>query len=951
MFSFNLFRWIYFLSNGLIFTLAYVIVDERYNTKNFLEVSMLIHTLLIFVILAVSSFHATAQTDYIWWEGERTLDDNFPRNTWFANGAVQGKRDLLSGRAWLCNDGNRTGDEAFAAYEITVPEDGVYDFWVRKFWKHGPFRWRFGDDEWRTVGRDIALADSVEIQQHVGANWVYAGEVELTQGDTGFELRLLAGVGESLTACFDCFLLTPLPFIPRGKLKPDEKSNMADDGFYPWEPNIDAYTDDALLDLRSLNEPQAGVNGFVKRQGGSFVLGDGTPVRFWAVNGSSAIAGLNRKSINYLARSLAKRGVNMVRYHSPLFDGNIVDRLDQTKLDNLFYFVEALKREGIYTSLSFYFPLWFDIKPSYGIEGYESTNNKRPFALLFFQERMQEIYNSWARELLTTTNPYSGKTLGDDSAVALIEILNEDNLFFWTFSKQNVPSVHWQQLEKLFGDWIIEKYGSFNEGFRAWRNQRESGDSASAGRMGIYDAWHMTTDAVKQAGAGKKARVGDQAQFLTELQRGFFENTVAYFKNGLGAKNLVYASNWHTADSSMTGALERYTYMAGDAIDKHGYFDVGHSSSDGTNSYSVSAGHTFENHSALLRPESLPIQFIQIENYPHLISEIGWTNPNLYRADYAFLASAYCALQDVDAIYTFALGGAFWDTTMNKFALSSPVILGNFPAYALLYRRGDVKAADAVIRQVLSLDDLYAMKGNGASEAQSLDEFRQKDVPPGQTAEGAVDGVDPLAYYVGRVVRTFGDNPDESTEINLSAYINRDEKTVHSQTGELMWNYGDGVSTIDSPKAQGATGFLSDSGEIQLSDMTISSQNDYAAIIAISLDDKPLKRSEKILIQAMTAERPYGFRVDNREEGRITDMGGFPFGLKKNKTNVALVLSGCSDLTVTALDENGYPTDKKVEHSTSPDDLVVTFRLAENAAYHIVERTCTQQVGQWKLQQ
>ncbi|MDP8246333.1 MAG: hypothetical protein P9L94_19775 [Candidatus Hinthialibacter antarcticus] len=912
---------------------------------------MFFRPILIIALLATSvSIHAQGQTAYVWWEGEDARETNFPSNTWFGNGAVEGKRHLLSNRAWLCNEGNRTGDEAFAKYEVTVPEDGVYDFWARKFWKHGPFRWRFGDDEWQTVGRDIALADSVSIQQNLGVNWVYAGESTLAKGTTTFELRLLAGPGESLTACFDCFLLTPLPFIPRGALRPDERSNMADEGYFPWEPAIDAYTDEALLDLRSLNETQAGVNGFVKRQGDQFVLGDGTQVRFWAVNGSSGTAALNRKSIDYLAKSLAKRGVNMVRYHSPLFDSENVDHLDQKKLDDLFYFIEALKREGIYTSISFYFPLWFDIKPSYGIEGYDSTNNKRPFALLFFQERMQEIYNNWARELLTTKSPYSGKTLGNEPAVALVEILNEDNLFFWTFTKSNVPSVHWQQLELLFGDWLVKKHGSLNKAYQAWSNQREADDNLDAGRMGIYEAWHMTTDAVRQAGAGKKKRVGDQTQFLTELQRGFFEKTTAYFKNDLGAKNMVYATNWHTADASMTGALERYSYMAGDAIDKHGYFDAGHSSSDGTSSYAVNPGHTFQNHSALLTPESLPIQFIQIENYPHLISEIGWTNPNLYRADYAFLTSAYCALQDVDAIYTFALGGAFWDTSMNKFALSSPVILGNFPAYALLYRRGDVQAAEPVIHQILSLDDLYAMKGNGGAEAQSLDEFRNNDVPPGQSTSGQIEGIDPLSFYVGRVVRTFGDNPEDSREVNLSSYIDRENKTVQSQTGELMWNYGDGLVTIDSPLAQGCTGFLANAGSVQLSKIKIDSQNDYGSIIAISLDGKPLESSEKILIQSMTAERPYGFRVSGDEEGTITDIGGFPFGVKKNQTSVSLSLSNCSQLQVTALDENGYPTNKSVEYQGGTNGEPLTIQLNEDSVYHIIQRTCTQKVGYWKIQ-
>jgi hypothetical protein len=39
---------------------------------------------------------------------------------------------------------------------------GEYAFWVRKFWKHGPFRWRFDSmpaGEWRELGPNPALAD------------------------------------------------------------------------------------------------------------------------------------------------------------------------------------------------------------------------------------------------------------------------------------------------------------------------------------------------------------------------------------------------------------------------------------------------------------------------------------------------------------------------------------------------------------------------------------------------------------------------------------------------------------------------------------------------------------------------------------------------------------------------------------------------------------------------
>src|SRR5690606_35320611 len=91
--------------------------------------------------------HAAA---YVWWEGESPAETNFPAQTWFTpqNEAEQSR---LSGGAWLSHQGKRQAGspEPFARYRIEVPASGTYHFWVRKFWKHGPFRWRFDQADWR----------------------------------------------------------------------------------------------------------------------------------------------------------------------------------------------------------------------------------------------------------------------------------------------------------------------------------------------------------------------------------------------------------------------------------------------------------------------------------------------------------------------------------------------------------------------------------------------------------------------------------------------------------------------------------------------------------------------------------------------------------------------------------------------------------------------------------
>ncbi len=878
---------------------------------------------------------ASLSQDFIWWEGESPVETNFPEETWFSASTFENNRHLLSGGAWLTNAGERGKDEAFAKYKIEVPTDGEYNFWCRKFWKHGPFKWRFDDDEWQVCGRNIALADNAYIRTHLGANWVYLGKVKLTSGSRIFELRLLAKEGESLTACFDAFILTPGLFMPNGKLKPDERSGIADSGYFPFEPPLDHFDPEALLDLRHLNEKFAGEHGFIQRDGLNFALGNGQHVRFWGVNVSTNNAGQSRESVDYLARKLAKLGVNVVRYHSPIFD----DREDPAnvnpeKLDDIFYLVNALKREGIYTMLSFYFPLWFNVKPHYGIPGYDTIQSKRPFALLTFDERMQEIYKSWARHLLDTENPYTGLTLAQDPAIAIVEIINEDSYFFWTFTKRNIPDVHWKKLETIYGQWLINRYGSLEKAFAVWGSAKHDDDDAAAGRAGLYEAWHMTTNGSKAGGPDKTRRVGDQVRFLTEHQRGFYASIVKYFKEELGFGGLISPSNWHVSDGSMLDALERYTYTAGDVIDRHGYFGGKHEG-DGAN-YSVRVDHTFSDRAAVTAPERLPIQFFQIDGYPHIISEIGWPNPNRYRADATFLNSAYGSLQGADGFFFFAVGSNFIsDTALSKFAVCSPVTANTFPAAALQYRRGDVTEAENVVYQILDLEELYAMKGSGASTAEALDELRKKDIPEGGEATGAVNKLDPLSFYVGRVVRAFGTDPEKSTQRDLAKYIDREDRTIKSITGELSWDYGAGIIIVDTPRSQGAAGFLSKAGKIELTDVAIEVKNEFSSVMIISLDDHPLRTSRKILIQVMTQEQPYGFKT---EGDKITDLGSAPFGVKKIDARVSLKLEGAGKPTVTALDENGYGTKKAVMTSGDGIKTPLLIKLAEDSIYHVIQR-------------
>ena len=444
----------------------------------------------------------------------------------------------------------------------------------------------------------------------------------------------------------------------------------------------------------------------------------------------------------------------------------------------------------------------------------------------------------------------------------------------------------------------------------------------------------MTRAGSNQA-ANKRKRINDQAAFLTENMREFYQNTIKRFKS-LGYDGLISCGNWHTADASTLGALERYCYTAGDVIDHHGYFDHGHKGEHA--SWSVRPGHQFTSQSALHLKHANPLPYVETDGHPHIISEIGWPCPNAYRSEFTFLTAAYLSLQGCDGIFNFAIGSPAWDNAWSKFPLNTPATFACFPAAALIYRNRYVKESETIIMDNLDIAEQKALKGTPVHVKPALDQFRAKQVPQGQTKAGALDSIDPMSFYVGRVARNFEGKPNDSFQKGISHLIDRNQKTITSITDELQWDYGIGVATMNTSKAQGACGFLGKKGRIDLENLSIDIKNEYANVSLVSLDDQALASSKKILLQVMSIERPYQFKTSSGDgkSGTIQNMGGAPMNIEAFAGAVTLKLKGAKPKSVVACDENGYATDKQVQSSGSSKSF--TISLNKDVVYYVITR-------------
>ncbi|GIX07696.1 MAG: hypothetical protein KatS3mg115_2099 [Candidatus Poribacteria bacterium] len=145
---------------------------------------------------------------------------------------------------------------------------------------------------------------------------------------------------------------------------------------------------------------------------------------------------------------------------------------------------------------------------------------------------------------------------------------------------------------------------------------------------------------------------------------------------------------------------------------------------------------------------------------------------------------------------------------MNKFALGTPAVIATFPATALAFRRGDIQEPEPVLRQVLRLEDLYALKGSGTATPEALDALRQADVPEGAAVQGPVARYDPFLYNVGPVVRTFQGGARRVVPSRSAPVHDREVGIIRSLSGQLVWDYRNGIVTVRAPRAQAVVGFL-----------------------------------------------------------------------------------------------------------------------------------------------
>ncbi len=389
-------------------------------------------------------------------------------------------------------------------------------------------------------------------------------------------------------------------------------------GWFPYEP-VERIREGSALDVSFLLDAPAGKHGFVTVRNGKLFFADGTRARFFGVSLLPPTAFVEHAEAERIADRLSKSSVNMVRFaylDAPLepfgclFDDNEDDtlHLSAENLDKLDYFIAQLKRRGIYASLELLSARRF--RAGDGVAAYRELPPAAKPAC-FFDDKLIALQKQTATLLFNHVNPYTQTAYKDESAIALLTLVNESSLFDlmndtltpnpspagWERRADPLPKYYRDELETLWSQWKAATYGRVTR---------------------------------------RSAVVPDRRQFYADLERVYFQQMSEHLSRFIGIP-IAGSNDWHRTPE------ELQSQIVWDYLDDHLYWQPPRVGAPETAAMGKS-GSTDLIAGVAMKHRS---------DKPYLLSEWGergngWCNP--YEAADVMLTTFYARWQDWDGI-------------------------------------------------------------------------------------------------------------------------------------------------------------------------------------------------------------------------------------------------------------------------------------------------------------
>lgn len=687
------------------------------------------------------------------------------------------------------------------------------------------------------------------------------------------------------------------PYLPKIKGEELDTSN-----WFAYEKVDENKAKGSILDASFLLDAPAGKHGHIKTKGDKFVFGDGTEARFWGVNVVASGPFSDKETAEFYVDRLARMGVNIVRFHhmdagwaTPNIFGNnpqTTRKLNDTQLDKFEYFWSLLKKRGIYIYIDLAVNRW--PMPGDGVEasedidaGFKIEGNFAPHLI--------ELQKEYIKQLLTHKNPYTGTTLAEDPAVVMMEIINEDSLFYIQKSEGfAINTDYYKKIwQELYNKWLTKKFKDKDSLQKRWEPKEKGKKGLEKNEDPGKNTVEIPADYKRVYG---KQRVKDTYKFIYDTQLKFYKDMIKYLKS-LGVKCALTGSNHWVDDPADLHVNAQF-----DFVDRHDYwahprngwgYEIG-VGADPSPMVKASRGGLIGN-----------IARRRVFGKPYAISEWNCSAPNPYRVEGGLIMSVYAAMHgwhpmQFDFTSTHQAGeklGHVLDI------YNQPAVLALWPATSMIYHRKDVKEAETGYFSRLT---------------------RKQVLDPSYDAERY-----PKIGLIAKTGLMFTDIEDDSSYNDKNLLDKIKTAFYKSVTEEVTWNTKQGIFIIDTERSQGLVGFPEEKS-LSFKDAVIKIKTDFAAVVLSSVSKESIKNSKKLLLTAVSRARPKGMELNGK--GDIINAGTMPVLVQPVEGLV--VLKTDSPIAVYKLSSSGERQGEvEVKKSSKPKGYRFSLS-AENKCMH-----------------
>lgn len=718
--------------------------------------------------------------------------------------------------------------------------------------------------------------------------------------------------GESVVKKIRVTLPSPSQFFADTKQVPGEARI---DKWFVFQPNAPQNpTAPDELSLADWIEKPAGKHGRIARQGSQLVY-NGQPMKLWGINVCYADCAPPKELAEQRAKFYARNGINAVRLHKyadgPGWAGiqseGSFTKFDAAALDRIDYFVAKLREQGIFVKLS----------PTFGVKlgpedlarvPYVSEFGSAPASgqrletkhgAIFLSKELQKLQIEQTTNLLRHKNPYTGLTYAQDPAIAIVEMFNEDSaLFYGTIDRlQNIPTLR-KQTSKRFTQWLRQRYGTATKLIAAWgpsslnsfagegfTNESWASDSI----VPVGNPWFYDPEQLEGSQKPKAQRLLDTMKFYHELQNEFYDEFKAAVKAS-GYDGEMIGSNW-IAGRGISHYYNLHSDYRVGMIDRHNYHGGGTPKMDDS--------------SMLQRPGSglLSMGLIQTANRPFSLSEWIHVFPNEWGSEGPAILGAYgMGLQGWDVSFMFQNrdSGTFADAIgKDQWEITTPQVMGMFPAVARQVLRGDVRESKLIIPRNVHLPSMDQGKLGFDDRASAAGDVK--------SADSATVPAEALA--IGKHEIRFTESFTATPKFEVAPHIKNGQ--VLADGGQLGWTPGNSSQSgwfwLNSPGTQAVVGFA-ENKTADLADVSITSKNRYAAIyVSARGKSETLGNAKSLLITAFSRARNTGMKILGP---LLISAGSAPLLIEPVVAEIALKRS--DKATVHVLDHSGRRTGKTI---------------------------------------